>query len=158
MHLDNPSTRVEAAFRRIERERMAGLPMLNPALAVEAVDFEIHDGRWLGVLVTPWSMSLMLLPASETGWTAAPEGRHLMMCYPAGELAFLGGAEVEIGAYLSCSLFVSMAQFPDQESARLTARAARIALLAPPQVAEAPASPSRRGFLTAGIDSGKRHA
>jgi [NiFe] hydrogenase assembly HybE family chaperone len=158
MQVENPAVAVEAVFRRIEKERMAGMPMLNTALAVEAVDFALHEGRWLGVLVTPWSMSLMLLPTTRENWIGAPEGKHLHVQFPAGELAFLGGAEPEIGEYLSCSLFTSMAEFADQESARLTARASRLALLAPPPAVEAPASPGRRGFLTGRIDSGKRHA
>jgi hypothetical protein len=52
-----------------------------------------------------------------------------MVGYPAGELAFLGGEEEEIGEYLACPLFASMAQFDDQQTARLTAHASLIALL-----------------------------
>ena len=154
MTTGNPAAAVEAAFRRVWRERMADMPILNPALSVEAVDFALHDEHWLGVLVTPWSMSLMLLPGRREDWPGAPEGQRRMLRYPAGELAFLGGNEAEIGEYLACSLFTSMEQFPDQETARLTARASRLALLqAPaaepaPAAAEAPPSPSRRGFLT----------
>jgi [NiFe] hydrogenase assembly HybE family chaperone len=158
MHLENPSALLEAAFRRIQAERMADMPMLNPALSVEAVNFAKHDGHWLGVLVTPWSMSLMLLPAGQENWVGAPEGRRLIVRYPAGEFAFLGGSEEGIGEYLSCSLFQSMAQFFDQETARLTAHASRLALLQEPPAPEAPASKSRRGFLTGRIDSGNRHA
>jgi [NiFe] hydrogenase assembly HybE family chaperone len=146
MHLENPAALIESAFRRIERERMADMPMLNPALSVEAVDFARHEGHWLGVLVTPWSMSLMLLPA-EADWVGAAEGERMIRHYPSGEIAFLGGAEPEIGAYLACSLFTSMAQFADQEAARLTARACRLALLQAQPAPDLPASPSRRGFL-----------
>jgi [NiFe] hydrogenase assembly HybE family chaperone len=153
MHLENPAALVEAAFRRIRRERMADMPMLNPALSVEAVDFALHDGHWLGVLVTPWNLSLMRLPGGVEGWLGAPEGQRLMLRYPAGEFAFLGGSEPEIGEYLACSLFATMEAFPDHETARLTARAARLALLqASPAgdaaLPEVPASPGRRGFLT----------
>ena len=153
MHLENPAALVEAAFRRIERTRMADMPMLNPALSVEAVDFALHDGHWLGVLVTPWNLSLMRLPGRAEGWVGAPEGQRLMLRYPAGEFAFLGGSEPEIGEYLACSLFVTMEPFPDHETARQTARATRLTLLQPPAAEpaaspEAPASPGRRGFLT----------
>lgn len=51
--VENPAPLVEAAFRRIDAERMADLPFRNPALRVEAVGFRMHDGQWLGVLVTP---------------------------------------------------------------------------------------------------------
>ena len=35
------------------RERMHDVPILNPALNVEAVDFQRWQRHWLGVLVTP---------------------------------------------------------------------------------------------------------
>jgi [NiFe] hydrogenase assembly HybE family chaperone len=128
----DPSSAVEQAFRRIETARMAGLPFCNAALRVEAVGFALRDEQWLGVLVTPWAMNLMLLPATAATWVSAPEGRRLMIRYPAGEFAFLGGEEAEIGEYLSCPLFAAMAQFQDQETARLTARASLIALVRDP--------------------------
>lgn len=142
---------------------MAGLPFCNPALQVEAVGFAIHDDQWLGVLVTPWAMNLLLIPARAETWISAPEGRRLMIRYPAGEFAFLGGEEAELGEYLACPLFASMAEFADQETARLAARAALIALghdqAAASQksavtvrhdAAEPPASPSRRRLFSRG--------
>jgi [NiFe] hydrogenase assembly HybE family chaperone len=150
----DPSPQVEQAFRRIEAERMAGLPFCNSALRVEAVGFAIHDEQWLGVLVTPWTMNLMVLPGRAETWVSAPEGRRLLIAYPAGDLPFLGGEEAEIGEYLVCPLFASMAQFDDQESARLTARASLIALLkkvaVPDPVPEKVDSPSRRRLFVGG--------
>jgi [NiFe] hydrogenase assembly HybE family chaperone len=148
MPVSNPAPLIEAVFRRIQHERMADMPMLNPALLVEAVDFSLHDGHWLGVLLTPWNLCLMRLPAASEGWVGVPDGQRLMLSYPAGEFCFLGAIEPEIGEYLACSLFTSMAQFPDHETARLTARAARLALLQSPPAAEQPTSPGRRGFFT----------
>lgn len=145
------------AFRRIQRERMADMPMLNPALQVEAIDFDLYDGHWLGVLVTPWNLSLMRLPAGE-GWQSVPEGVRQMRHFPSGDFAFLGGNEPEIGEYQACSLFTSMAQFQDQTTARLTARASRLALLHGTTPAEAPPSPARRGFLTGLVDRNRRNA
>ena len=40
----NPADAVEEAFFRIQREQMADVPILNPALSVKAVDFQ----RWQG--------------------------------------------------------------------------------------------------------------
>ena len=47
---------------RIQRERMADIPLLNPALEVQAVGFSVWEAYCLGVLITPWFMNLMLLP------------------------------------------------------------------------------------------------
>lgn len=133
---------------------MAGLPFCNSALRVEAVGFARHDDQWLGALVTPWTLNLILLPGTVETWISAPEGRRLMITYPAGEFPFLGGCEDEIGEYLACPLIASMAQFVDQETARLTARASLIALLRDPQTADHDAdkvvSPSRRRLFVRG--------
>ena len=40
----------------------AGSSFVNPAVEVEAVGFAPWDAHWLGVMVTPWFMNLMLLP------------------------------------------------------------------------------------------------
>jgi len=150
----DPSPQVEQAFRRIEVELMAGLPFCNPALRVEAVGFALHDDQWLGALVTPWTLNLLLLPARAETWISAPEGRRLMVTYPAGEFPFLGGCEDEIGEYLACPLIASMAQFVDQETARLTARASLIALRrdssAPDPAAVKVESPARRRLFVPG--------
>jgi [NiFe] hydrogenase assembly HybE family chaperone len=151
----DPAPQVAQTFRRIAVERMAGLPVCNEALQVEAVGFARRDdGHWLGALLAPWSISLLRLPGQAEGWVSAPEGRRLMIRYPAGEFAFLGGREETIGEYLSCPLIANMAQFSDQETARLTAHAVLIALFQVPPGAVPPpaenATGGRRGLLTLG--------
>lgn len=155
----NPAEAVEDAFFRIQRERMADVPILNPALAVEAIDFQRWQGHWLGIVVTPWCMSLLLLPGREEGWVFTGDNQRRFVRFPAGDFAFLGGHEPELGEYQSCPLFSVMSQFASQHEASLTARASLIALLtAPAQAADSAAelaaapppqqtSLSRRRFL-----------
>jgi [NiFe] hydrogenase assembly HybE family chaperone len=148
MHHDNPAPLVEATFERIRTERMAGMTMLNPALAVAAIGFERHgeQGReWRGVLVTPWGINLLLLPATEDWPVPAPHER-VFRSYPAGTFAFLGNREEGIGDYLACPLVHDMQHFADHETAVLTAQACLAALDAAPISAERcqPESPARR--------------
>lgn len=154
LHGHNPAEAVEATFFRIRRERMADVPMLNPALAVEAVDLQRWQGHWLGVLVTPWSMSLLLLPGKTDDWQMPGENQRRFVRFPAGDFAFLGSDEEGLGEFQTCSLFSPMDRFASQAQAVQTARAALVALLQPPAPAaaeepdpQAPASPSRRRFL-----------
>ena len=49
------------AYRRAAL-KVKGLPIYNPTLAVEAVGFREHEGRQVGVIVTPWFMNLTVLP------------------------------------------------------------------------------------------------
>ncbi len=75
IHQSSPADAVEEAFFRIQREQMADVPILNPALSVAAVDFQRWQGHWLGIVVTPWCMSALLVPGStETGFPPARTG------------------------------------------------------------------------------------
>jgi [NiFe] hydrogenase assembly HybE family chaperone len=125
---ENPAARLEAAFRAVYEKRMQGLPFVNPALSVEAVDLLPWNGHWLGVLITPWFMNLMLLPDDAGAWPALRPGEKCEQSFPAGTFEFIAGHESEAGGYLACSLFSPMFEFADHESARLTAGAARAAL------------------------------
>lgn len=153
MFAENPSAQVEATFRRIQAERMAGLPLLNPALEVAALGFARHEIDWRGVLVTPWCVDLLLLPATAD-WPVPGPHERVFRQYAAGNFAFLPNYEDGLGDYLICALIHDMKQFPDQETARMTAQACLIALdLAPGQPqpdAAAPSSSARRKFLSLG--------
>lgn len=153
MYEENPSAQVEATFRRIQTERMAGLPLLNPALEVAAIGFARHGDDWRGVLVTPWCIDLLLLPATADWPVPAPHERAFRH-YASGNFAFLPNREDGLGDYLICALIHDMKQFPDQDAARMTAQACLIALdLAPGLPAadpEAPSSSARRKFLSLG--------
>lgn len=111
---------------------MGDVPILNPALHVEAMRFTRWQDCWLGVLVTPWCMNLMLLPATPATWTRIAAHARLLYHFPAGDLGFLCGEQPELGEYHSCSLYSPMAQFPDQDSARAVATAALTALMDSP--------------------------
>jgi len=124
LHRSDPGSALEASFRRIESERMAGVPLLNPALRVQAVDFTRWQQHWLGALVTPWFLNLVLVPGAAEGWRCAGNGERVFHRFGAGDFAFLGSEEPEIGEFQSCSLISPMADFADQASAVATARAA----------------------------------
>lgn len=144
VHAEDPSRLLEAAFRRIETGSMAGVPMLNSALRVEAVGFTRWQNHWLGILITPWFMNLVLVPGEAASWQGVAPGKRLFRKFPSGDFAFLGSNEPEVGEFQSCSLFSPMGQFASQAEAREVALAALAALQAEP-VAAAPA-PSKQAF------------
>jgi len=153
IHETCPADAVEAAFFRIQQERMSDVPILNPALSVAAVDFQRWQQHWLGIVVTPWCMSALLVPGSADNWVSAGNNQRRFVKFPAGDFAFLGADEDELGEYQSCSLFSPMGNFSTQSEATLTARASLIALLTSPQPPTAKEgrsdqpSLSRRRFL-----------
>lgn len=121
IHREDPSALLEAAFRRIETESMSGVPILNPALRVEAIGFSLRGQMWQGVLVTPWFMNLILVPAHAGSWQDAAQGERVFCSFPSGRYAFLRSREPEVGEFLSCGLVSPMAQFRDQQAARAVA-------------------------------------
>lgn len=136
-----PPVRLEAAFRAIHAQRMQGLPFVNARLQVEAVGFRRWEGRWLGVLVTPWFMNLVLLPDDPTRWRALPVRAETSYAFPSGVFDFIGGCDPAIGEFQSCSLFSPVFEFDCQELARATAEAALVALF-DPAVRNVAASPT----------------
>ncbi|MEA1672088.1 [NiFe]-hydrogenase assembly chaperone HybE [Nitrospirillum sp. BR 11163] len=124
------SARIEATFVRIAETRMVGVPVMNPALAVAMRGLHRHGGHWVGVLVTPWFMNLLLLPVADHG--ARRVGEKAALALPSGGYEGIWGHEDELGGYWSCSLFSPMFDFADQETAAATADAALTEIMAVP--------------------------
>jgi [NiFe] hydrogenase assembly HybE family chaperone len=145
-----------AHFGRVQRERMVGIPLLNPALQVEAVGFEwaaTPDGMDCpvaeGALITPWFMSLLRLPAR-----VLPHGnqvtRSTVRQFGSERFDFIGAHDVAVGYHETCALFSPMFGFSSQAHARDTAQASLA--LTRPATGDAAASakmphPARRAFL-----------
>jgi [NiFe] hydrogenase assembly HybE family chaperone len=128
--LPDPSPRLNAAFRAIAR-RMEGLNFVNPAIDVEAVAFAPWESHWLGAMVTPWCINLMLLPRDTSGWTSLPQGKKLRYAFPAGEYEFISSRDDAVGEYQMCSLISPVLELPDHATACQVAALARAALLDP---------------------------
>jgi [NiFe] hydrogenase assembly HybE family chaperone len=133
----DPTAALTRAFDTIRRTRMAGIPILNDAVGVEAVGFHRWQGFWLGVLVTPWCMNLVLMEADAVHWPRLRSGEKFSLTFPAGRFEFIFGREALLGAStgddtrgetLMCSLFSPMFDFADHAGARATALACLSAL------------------------------
>ncbi|HVN35847.1 MAG TPA: [NiFe]-hydrogenase assembly chaperone HybE [Casimicrobiaceae bacterium] len=138
--LPDPSPRLEAAFRAVHAERMQGLAFVNAAIGVEAIGFAPWRHYWLGVMLTPWSMNLLLAPRDASAWKPLPPGEKRRYAFPAGPFDFISAREGATGDYLICSLFSPVLEFADHATARQTALLAREALFDPAN-AEAPELP-----------------
>ena len=106
-----------AYYREVFEDRFRDLPIVNPALEVEAVGFAGLDEHELGVLITPWFMNLMLLPGTDR-WDARPQGSVCRIELPGGKVEFTVSHDNVLGTTLSAALFSSVADFPDQSLAR----------------------------------------
>ncbi len=128
---DSPVTRLEAVFRDIAATRMAGLPILNPALSVAAVGFRHWRDGWYGVLITPWFMNLICLPDAPDEAADLGSGTRRVRPLPSGEYEFLSAHEAALGAYWTSSLVSPMSQFGAMESAQAVAESVLETLFTP---------------------------
>lgn len=125
--LPDPSLSLEQAFSAVA-QRMQGLGFVNPALRVQAVGFEPWEGLWLGVMVTPWSINLMLLPRDPAAWHPVHAGQKRRYEFPAGRYDFIDAVDPIVGEYRMCSLFSPALEFEDHAAAVLVAKLARAAI------------------------------
>lgn len=152
-HLEPRVQDLVAHFERVQAERMQGIPLLNVALCVEAIGFEWSTTEGdepvaEGVLITPWFMSLVRLPAQPLPH-GGQVGRSFVRDFGSERFDFIGAHDPAVGYHETCALFSPMGEFGTQALARETAREA-LALTRPaPPVAPAP-MPARRAFFLGG--------
>lgn len=152
---------LEEAFRKVEA-RMRGLPVFNPALQVVAAGFRPWQGLWLGIMITPWAINLVLLPGGNPDWQPLGVDEHRVWRFPDGEHAFMGMNLEDFGPLQFCSLFSPALEFGSQDAAVAAARSVLESLMthyapvqeappAPPSAEEsvplAERSVTRRNFL-----------
>lgn len=144
-----------AHFVHIQNDRMVGIPILNSVLSVEAVGFawagpapEGAAPMGEGVLITPWFMSLLRLPAQVLPHRNQI-GRKFVRDFGSERFDFIGAHDPAIGYHETCALFSPMQGFDSQARAIETALEA-LALTRPPPAKPVPARepmPSRRSFF-----------
>jgi [NiFe] hydrogenase assembly HybE family chaperone len=140
----SPAGALEDRFRAILQRQMQDMPMLNPALSVEAVGLRPWSDHWLGILITPWFMNLLLMPRVTAKWHPIGERESRHYVFPAGVFEFIGARDPALGDYQACSLFSPMFEFADHQGAHDTAMAALEALfdVANREPGEVPARPT----------------
>ena len=145
----DPTAVVEAVFRHIHQARMAGLPICNPALSVAVLGFQRWQGDWLGALVAPWTINLLMLPGGGD-FRPLSVGQNQTWAFPSGEYEFMGNREPGLGAYQFCSLISPVNDFADQAEVEALAQAALAGLLTAPAEVQAPPL-DRRAFLRSAL-------
>lgn len=153
---ENPTAFLEAHYRHVWQTRRPDFPTVNVALAVELVGFARYEGDWLGVVITPWFLNLVLISGGGQLWGDIPAGERRYLNLPCGTMPFIADDDPEIGSYQYCPLIASVDQLPNMATARLVAADAMATVFGAPQsreekppspVAEEKPEVSRRGFL-----------
>jgi [NiFe] hydrogenase assembly HybE family chaperone len=134
--LAHTTGRLEADFREVYNGKMRDVPLVNVALHVEAVGFRLCDGRPVGVLISPWFMNLIQLPAPGEDWSDLHPGTKEVVSFPSGDYEFIHNVREMTGGYKACSLFSPMGDFRTQAQAVEVAEAVMTALFDPANRAE----------------------
>jgi [NiFe] hydrogenase assembly HybE family chaperone len=109
--------KVEVVFKDIADTRMAGLPICNEALRVQAVGFREWQEHWVGVLVTPWTISLVLMPGANGPLKVLGPDEKMTWEFPSGKYEFMGLNETALGTCQICSLISPVVDVASQEDA-----------------------------------------
>ena len=134
--LNEQTKSLTADFTEIWNAKMKDVPIVNKLLHVQAVGFQMHDGRPLGVLISPWFMNLVMLPGAEENWDDLKPGAKELISFPSGEYEFIHNVREQTGGYKACSLFSPMGDFKTQAQAVDVGNAVMKALFDPENQAE----------------------
>lgn len=127
--IEQKKQQLETLFKHIHQQRMQDIPVINDKLEVTGVGFQQWQNSFLGILVTPWFMNIILLPSDSENWddiTILSQQTHI---FPSGRYQFLMNFEPDIGRYQTCSLFSPMFEFADNDAAVETAEHAIKAIM-----------------------------
>ncbi|MBV8042404.1 hydrogenase-2 assembly chaperone [Pluralibacter sp.] len=145
---DNPTPQLEAAFQAIADRDMRELPFYRPQIPVRACGFQRFEQQWVGGMLTPWMLSLLVLPGPGETWQRRAVGEKLALRLPCGDVRFSVGEIDGCGQYLASSLMSPLEKhLTAQQMLELAVSTVRMALSLPVADASAPANPGRRALF-----------
>ncbi|MGR0184004.1 [NiFe]-hydrogenase assembly chaperone HybE [Azospirillum aestuarii] len=122
-----------ASYRLIAERDMAGVPICNAALAVEARGFRPHGPGWIGCVIAPWFLNAVLIPCDPALWAERRDGDKMEIALPSGAYRFTAARVGILGTLAVIPLASAMNVFTDQEDARAAAVLALDHLMREPQ-------------------------
>ncbi|PVZ87835.1 hydrogenase [Serratia sp. S1B] len=150
----NPAAQLESAFQVVRDGEMAQLPFFQPQIPVRACGFQLFEQQWMGSLLTPWMLSLLVLPGPDQRWQPRTVGDKLALVLPCGNVSFTVGQIEGCGQYLAASLMSPLdPHLSAQQAVALAEQTARMALALPVVNSAVPSNPGRRALL--GLAQGK---
>ncbi|EKN3560386.1 TPA: hydrogenase-2 assembly chaperone [Yersinia enterocolitica] len=158
-HEQNPAALLEQVFGQVAADEMRGLPFYRDHIPLRACGFQLFEQQWIGALLTPWMLSLVVLPGPQQSWQRRAVGERLMLALPCGSISFTVSEIAGCGQYLSRSLMSPLDTSLSAERAlQLAEQSARMALSLPVMDADAPADPRRRALFNKVSQIKNQHA
>ncbi|OVZ93221.1 hydrogenase [Yersinia frederiksenii] len=148
-HAQNPAELLEQVFSQIAADEMCKLPFYREHIPLRACGFQLFEQQWIGALLTPWMLSLVVLPGPQQSWQRRIVGERLMLALPCGTIGFTVSEIAGCGQYLSRSLMSPLdTALGAEQAVQLAEQSARMALSLPVVDADAPANPRRRALFS----------
>ncbi len=149
VHDHHPAAWLEAIFTRIAQEKMQSLPFYRAAVPVRACGFTLFEQQWFGCLLTPWMMSLLVLPGPQQDWPRRTLAERLALSLPCGHVNFIVGEMDDGIQYLSCSLMSPIdSALSGEQAIQLAEQSAKMALSLPVTDGEVPQNLGRRALFS----------
>lgn len=144
----NPAAQLEQVFQTIAASDMHQLPFFQPQIPVRACGFQLFEHQWVGSLLTPWMLSLLVLPGPDQQWQPRTVGDKLALTLPCGNVRFTVGEIEGCGQYLASSLMSPLDKhLGAQQAVALAENTARMALSLPVVDGNIPSNPGRRALF-----------
>ena len=146
---NSPQELVQAAFERVSKQSMHDLSFLHPTMGIYASEFALFENQWVGVVITPWMLSAMILPGPNQYWPHRAIGEKLGLILPYGEMTYTVGELEGLTQYLACSLMSPLDRtLSAEQGLHLVDDCRRILLSLPIVDSNIPTSPARRDLFT----------
>lgn len=128
---ENPAALFQAETERV-RPNMRSLPFFREAIPCYCPPFVLFDDQWIGTALTPWMLSLVILPGPNQEWESKPLGDKLGVVLPYKTLMFTVSQLERIPCYLSHSLASPLTgDLTSEQGVRLADDCLKIALSFP---------------------------
>ena len=143
----NPTKLLIEQYQHIAQQEMANLPFYRAEMPIK-VEMQEYEGQWLGTVLTPWMLSVVILPGPDQVWPRRALGERIALSLPRGDMTFMVGELPQTGQLLSCSLMSPIeSHISATEGEALASDTLKMLLSLPVQDQATPVSVSRRELL-----------
>ena len=143
----SPAALLEDVFQRVAEREMVTLPFFRPQIPVCACGFQCYESQWIGTMLTPWMLSLLVLPGPGQVWPCRRVGEKIALALPYGNMVFVVGELDGCGQYLAASLVSPLHHNVTAEQMQgLAIDSVRMVLSLPVAEVNAPDNFRRRAF------------
>ncbi|MBD1577633.1 [NiFe]-hydrogenase assembly chaperone HybE [Vibrio sp. S11_S32] len=110
---------IEAVYQRIFAQQMQSLSFVSPHIEIEMVSLQPYQDHWMGGMITPWMLNLMIMPMDETQglWADLRVGEEIGLHLAGNDYRFYASEVAGIGQFLACSLMSPIAGLTEHSQA-----------------------------------------